>query len=58
MSYSGFLGVIALLPVDFGEGVWKFLLQIIERVILMNGYSAPVKMDRKGKYIVYPKMRK
>jgi hypothetical protein len=34
-----------ILPVDFGEGVWKFLLQITERVVLKNEDSVVIGMD-------------
>ena len=47
--YSSFWGVIALLPVDFGEVVWNFLLQITERVVLKNENSVAVRMYCEGK---------
>jgi hypothetical protein len=40
-----FWGVIALLPVDFGEGIWNFILQITERVVLKNEDSVAIGMD-------------
>jgi hypothetical protein len=35
--------MIALLPVDFGEGVCNFLLQTTERVVLKNENSVAVR---------------
>lgn len=37
ISRSSYFRVIALLPVNFGGVFCKFLLQITERVVLMNG---------------------
>jgi hypothetical protein len=37
ISYSSFFfWVIALLPVDIGEEIWNFILQITESVVLNN----------------------
>lgn len=50
--HSSFFGrVIALLPVDFWEGDWNFLLQTTERVLLKNENSVSLSewIDCKGK---------
>jgi len=52
MSYCSFFWVIALLPVDFGESIWKFLLQITERMILNNENFVAVGIDCEGKWIL------
>jgi hypothetical protein len=44
-----FLGITALFPVDFGEGVCNFLLQTTERVVLKNEISVAVRMDYEAK---------
>lgn len=45
MSCSSFLGISCITAVDFGEGIWDFLLHTTVRVVLMNENSVNVRMD-------------